>query len=47
MALYTRLNAIKHIEQLTIFMEELLDRFGPLPLATDVLLESIELLYRS
>ncbi|MBX9889970.1 MAG: transcription-repair coupling factor [Amoebophilaceae bacterium] len=43
MALYTRLNEIKAIEQLTDFRAELLDRFGPLPLAAEALLAIVPL----
>ena len=41
--LYTRLNGLKNIDQLTEFKEELIDRFGPLPSATETLLETIQL----
>ncbi|AWN81459.1 transcription-repair coupling factor [Candidatus Cardinium hertigii] len=43
MMLYTRLNGIKDNTQLTQFKEELVDRFGPLPAATEVLLETLQL----
>jgi transcription-repair coupling factor (superfamily II helicase) len=43
MSLYTRLNEMKSISQLTLFKEELLDRFGPLPTATETLLETVQL----
>ncbi|MGI2298821.1 transcription-repair coupling factor [Candidatus Cardinium hertigii] len=41
--LYTRLNELKNIDQLTEFKEELIDRFGPLPSPTETLLETIQL----
>lgn len=41
--LYTRLNGLKNIDQLTEFKAELIDRFGPLPSATETLLETIQL----
>lgn len=41
--LYTRLNGLKNIDQLTEFKEELIDRFGPLPSATETLLETVQL----
>jgi len=43
MMLYTRLNKLKHMDELTSFREELLDRFGTPPLATELLLETIQL----
>ena len=43
MALYTKLNEIKTIEELAVFRAELLDRFGPLPLAAEALLEIVPL----
>ncbi|WP_419241338.1 transcription-repair coupling factor [Cardinium endosymbiont of Nabis limbatus] len=43
MALYTRLNELKNINQLTQFKAELIDRFGPLPTATETLLETVQL----
>ncbi|MDN5247480.1 MAG: transcription-repair coupling factor [Candidatus Cardinium sp.] len=43
MTLYTRLNALKNKHHLTNFKEELIDRFGPLPIATETLLEMVQL----
>lgn len=43
MSLYTRLNELKNINQLRHFKEELIDRFGPLPTATETLLETVQL----
>lgn len=43
MTLYTRLNELKNINQLTHFKEELVDRFGPIPTATETLLETVQL----
>ncbi|CAH2559933.1 transcription-repair coupling factor [Cardinium endosymbiont of Oedothorax gibbosus] len=47
MTLYTRLNALKNINQLTRFKEELIDRFGSLPTATETLLETVQLRWES
>ncbi len=43
LSLYTQLNAIKSEAGLQRFMEELADRFGPLPAATRTLIEAIRL----
>lgn len=43
MTLYTRLNELKNMHQLTHFKEELMDRFGPLPRVAETLLEMIQL----
>lgn len=43
MTLYSRLHELKNMDQLTHFKEELIDRFGPLPTATDTLLETVQL----
>lgn len=43
MALYTRLNGLKNNNELISFKEELVDRFGPLPPATQTLLETVQL----
>ncbi len=43
MTLYTRLNELKNTNQLTHFKEELIDRFGPIPMATETLLKTVEL----
>ena len=43
LSLYTQLNAIKSEAGLQRFMEELIDRFGPLPAATRTLVEAIRL----
>ena len=43
LSLYTQLNAIKTEAGLQRFKEELTDRFGPLPAATQTLIEAIRL----
>lgn len=43
MTLYTRLNELKNMNQFIQFKEELIDRFGPLPVATETLLETVQL----
>ncbi|WP_184891150.1 transcription-repair coupling factor [Candidatus Cardinium hertigii] len=43
MLLYTRLSKIKDNNQLNLFKEELVDRFGPLPIPVETLLETIPL----
>ncbi|TDG95790.1 transcription-repair coupling factor [Cardinium endosymbiont of Culicoides punctatus] len=43
MLFYKRLNEIKNIDQLILFKEELIDRFGPLPTPTETLLETVQL----
>ncbi|WP_339043882.1 transcription-repair coupling factor [Cardinium endosymbiont of Tipula unca] len=43
MSLYTRLNGISTIDQLTFFKEELIDRFGPLPIPAETLLATVQL----
>lgn len=43
MLLYTRLNEIRNMDQLTLFKEELIDRFGPLPIPAETLLATVQL----
>ena len=47
LTLYTRINALETLDQLTEFKQELLDRFGPLPMAVKNLLAVVQLRWQA